>query len=90
MLKQDKDFLKRASNLINKDQNLLISHENDNEDDKIQNYVPVFKTNNNRRAEGDYDDREQRIIEINGKRYLIVQELDPPQDGDALSVEEDE
>lgn len=45
--------------------------------DKIQNVVPVT----NKRDPGTGLEGHQQIIEIDGKRYLVIQELDPPVQG---------
>lgn len=45
--------------------------------DKIQNVVPVA----NKRGPDVGPDGHQQIIEIDGKRYLVIQELDPPIQG---------
>jgi len=64
---------------------------NNDYDDKIQNFVPVFETNKNRRVGENLEGRHQQIIEIDGKRYLVIQELDPAQDeGEPQEEEEDE
>mmetsp|Transcript_16243 Transcript_16243/g.18026 ORF Transcript_16243/g.18026 Transcript_16243/m.18026 type:complete len:90 (+) Transcript_16243:1215-1484(+) len=79
-MKNDRNFLKNA-NLVKHDSSSPRSPNNEGED-KIQNYVPVFETSNNKRMAENTDDRHQQVIEINGKRYLVIQELDPPNDED--------
>ena len=78
-MKTDRNFMKNAANLMKNESNSPRSPHNE---DKIQNSVPVFETSNNKRMVGDLpDDKHQQIIEIDGKRYLVIQELDPPNDG---------
>lgn len=62
-------FLQGSQALMNNHANSPSGHRND----KIQNVVPVA---NKRGPEG--ADGHQQIIEIDGKRYLVIQELDPP------------
>lgn len=48
--------------------------------DKIQNFVPVFETNKSKgKIDNIEDDGQHQIIEIDGKRYLVIQELPPDQ-----------
>lgn len=89
-MKTERNFLKNA-NLVKHESNSPRSPNNDN-DDKIQNIVPVFETSNNKRMAENPDDRQEQIIEINGKRYLVIQELDGPEEGkanDAINHQDD-
>lgn len=68
-------FLKTSANLV---QNHANSPNSANEgiDDKIQNFVPVFETNKSKKVVENLEDGQHQIIEIDGKRYLVIQELD--------------
>ena len=63
-------FLQNSANLIGNRSN---SPSADFGDDKLQNKAI------SRLADG-IDEGQQQIIEIDGKRYLVIQELDPPED----------
>lgn len=66
-------FLQGSQALMNNHANSPSGHRND----KIQNVVPVA----NKRGPDVGPDGHQQIIEIDGKRYLVIQELDPPIQG---------
>lgn len=50
--------------------------------DKIQNPVPAFETNQSKRVIENVEthDGNRQIIQIDGKRYLVIQELDPSEE----------
>lgn len=58
-------------------------------EDKIQNQVPVFETNKSKRGMPGSEGHQQ-IIEIDGKRYLVIQELDPAEAQEEQEPEDDE
>jgi hypothetical protein len=65
-------FLQGSQALMNNHANSpsISGHRND----KGQNVVPVT----NKRSQDSGAEGQQQIIEIDGKRYLVIQELDPP------------
>lgn len=71
-------FLQGSQALINHQSNSPTSADV-NRHDPIQNQVPVFDTNNSknqpRNLQGNSD--HHQVIEIDGKRYLVIQELEP-------------
>lgn len=81
-------FLKDSQQLMNNHANSPTSS-NADRDDKIQNYVPVFETNKSKRIV-DGVDGHQQIIEHDGKRYLVIQELGIEEDVDGEGEGEQE
>lgn len=72
-------FLQGPQALINNRANSPTSP-NGGRHDRIQNPVPLFETNKSRKVIENVGSRDghHQIIEIDGKRYLVIQELDPP------------
>jgi len=54
----------------------------DEDDNKIHNFVPVFETNKQKRKSSDhlFEVEGLQIIELDGKRYRVIQELDVQRD----------
>uniref|UniRef100_A0A7S3KJL5 FHA domain-containing protein n=1 Tax=Euplotes crassus TaxID=5936 RepID=A0A7S3KJL5_EUPCR len=76
LIKPDRsEFLQNTSNLIPSSNSPKSSGNSD--DNKNPNCIPTFEANDRDQA---LEDRQQHIIEIDGKRYLVVQELDPAEE----------
>ena len=72
-------FLQGSQALMNQHSNSP-TETNANRHDKIQNNVPIFETNKSKKVveNVEKDDGVHQIIEIDGKRFLVIQELDTP------------
>ena len=77
-------FLKTKNQFKKQNQAMSPSSIQEELNDKIQGPVPAFETNQSKRVIESVENREgdQQILLIDGKRYVVVQELSPNDEDD--------